>query len=363
MRCRVCGRDNEAERLFCAACATELVPGAAGDVEPPRARERRGRQLCALSQRLQRAWNDLGYSWQRVRPGWKDSIAGAKRSALAVAAVVPGLGHLLLGRQRQGRIMLGVFLLAAALWLGFIGTAFGALMVFVMVSVALTSVADCLRLMQRGSQARPRLSHVLCAGALVCGTYALGIWLLSLQWQRAVVNMNIVCLAPPGSPAATAFTAGDRLLVTRSAYRSADPARGEMVLAEVNGMPAIQRIIAAPGDTVEFSQGYFWINGYALDERYYPLQPLQPVEVHGEAHLVALPWSGVVADGRYLVWGMQGEAQQGQIGLGPTVIVRAALLGKAWLVYSPYRHRRIVDHENPAIPNPGEGEQHGIPAD
>ncbi len=114
---------------------------------------------------------------------------------------------------------------------------------------------------------------------------------------------------------------------------------------------------------MEFRKGCFWINGRVLDERQYPLQPLQPVEVHGEAVLVELPWSGVIADGRYLVWGMQGEAQQGQIGLGPMMIGRAALLGKAWLVYSPYRHRRIVDHENPAIPDPGEGEQHGIPAD
>jgi signal peptidase I len=245
--------------------------------------------------------------------------------------------------------MLGIFLLAAACWLAFIGTVFAGFMVLAMASVALTSVVDSARVTCDGRQARLRISHVFWGIAIVCGVYAGGGWLLSLRWERIVVNMDIVRLAPPGRAGGPVFYAGDRLLVTKSAYWSASPARGDVVLATVNGQSAVERIIAVPGDELQFAGGRFRVNGAALDEEQYPIQPTRLVELYGNAHLVALPWSGAVADGTYVVWGLQGEPEGNAIGVGPTTIGCRHIRGKVWLVYSPYRDRRIVDHANPAI--------------
>jgi len=348
MRCSICGRDNDASRLFCSECAAELTPGAAREVEPPRARNRRGRWLQSQNQRLTRTWEDLGYSLQRARPDWQGLIGAAKRAALIVASAVPGLGHLLLGRQRAGLIFLGAFLLPAVCWLAFIGTAFAGLMVFGMASVAFTSVVDCVRVTYDGPRARPRLSHVFWGIAVMCGVYAAGVWLLSLRWERTIVNMDIVRLSPPRTAAAPVFHAGDRLLVTRANRWSATPERGDVVLARVNGL-VIQRIIAVPGDELEFARGRFWVNGSELDQQQYPIQPTQMVEVHGEGHVDALPWSGVVADGTFVVWGLQGQPEGNAAHLGPTTIRRHDIIGKVWVVYSPYRDRRIVNHASPAI--------------
>ena len=349
MRCGVCGRDNDASWLFCSECAAELTPGAAREVEPPRARDRRGRWLQSQNQRLTRTWEDLGYSLERARPDWQGLIGAAKRAALVVSSAVPGLGHLLLGRQRAGFIFLGAFLLLAACWLTFVGTAFAGLMVFAIASVAFTSVVECVRLTYDGPRARPRLSHVFWGIAVICGVYAAGSWLLSLRWERTIVNMDIVRLAPPRTAVAPVFYAGDRLLVTRAGRWSAPPERGDVVLARVNGQPAIQRVIAAPGDELQFARGRFWVNGSELDQTQYPIQPTQMVEVHGAGRVLALPWSGLVADGTFIAWGLQGEPEGDAIGIGPITIRRRDIIGKVWVVYSPYRDRRIVDHANPAI--------------
>lgn len=60
---------------------------------------------------------------------------------------------------------------------------------------------------------------------------------------------------------------GDALLIDRIGVRLAPPRRGDIVvIAEANGVPAVKRVIAVPGDTVE-------IDG---DHEDAPGQPLRP---------------------------------------------------------------------------------------
>jgi hypothetical protein len=254
MRCPACGRDNDPNALFCFDCAAELVSGAAKELEPPRARDRRARRAAAHQQRLQRGWEDLGYSLRRARPDWGGTLEAAKRVALTLAAVVPGLGHVVLGQQRRGMIVLAIFLVSAAGWLAFMGTAFSSVMGFVMVSALCTSVVDCLRIAYHSTQARARISDALWALAIVFGMYALGLWLVSQRWQRVVVNLPIIRISAPesGTGPATVFAAGDRLFVSRAAYRRRAPTRGDIVLAEVDGQETVQRLIGVPGDKLEF---------------------------------------------------------------------------------------------------------------
>ena len=77
MRCPACSHQNEEGQSFCVKCAAELLPGAAHDFEPPRARERRYRQVQAVGQRIERGWADLGYEWVRLRPDRPGYVANA----------------------------------------------------------------------------------------------------------------------------------------------------------------------------------------------------------------------------------------------------------------------------------------------
>jgi signal peptidase I len=186
--------------------------------------------------------------------------------------------------------------------------------------------------------------HPLLALALVGGLYAGTIALASRRWERVTVNMPILRLSPGVVSGEVAFQQGDRLLFGKSAYRAQRPARGDVVLARVDGVLSVQRVLAVPGDGIELGSGVLHLNGDPLPDEAYPLQPRNPVEVRG-GRLVRAPYSAIVRGGRYVVWGLR--RWEGGGGMGPTEIQAKQILGKALVVYSPFRHRRIIDHLDP----------------
>ena len=80
-------------------------------------------------------------------------------------------------------------------------------------------------------------------------------------------------------------------LVNRIAYRSHEPARGDVVAIRTSGesIMFMKRIIGLPGETVVFHKGHVTINGQELAEPYviYPCDwELPPVTVEASKYLV-----------------------------------------------------------------------------
>jgi signal peptidase I len=63
----------------------------------------------------------------------------------------------------------------------------------------------------------------------------------------------------------------DRLVVNKLAYQLHDPVVGDVVMLRhpsTPGLSLVKRVIAAPGDTVAFSNGVVFRNGIAVDEKF-----------------------------------------------------------------------------------------------
>lgn len=357
MRCPSCGHINTAERLFCARCAAELVPEMTEQFEPPRARTRRRRQAREAVQTIHTGierFNAIGDKAE-VSVRSRDPAElhrGLRRSALLLAAVVPGLSHLLQGEKRLGRRLLLLAGVSLGTWLGFMGSFLGTTGVFSLASLAVTSVADAARLQPKGPRLPLRPRHLLLGLSLMFLCWMLGTQLLAWGWERLTVNIPIRVVGLLGEEGVL-FHKGDRVLVFKHAYLQSGPQRGDIIYitAEVGGdTPALERVIGVPGDEVVFKGGKLTVNGQAVPADQYPLQPVDPVRRGHEGGLVhtrfdVKSWSGVMSKDRYLVWGVelpQGHDMEAIPAVGPRQIHRTQIGGKGWLLYSPYTHRRVL---------------------
>ena len=61
---------------------------------------------------------------------------------------------------------------------------------------------------------------------------------------------------------------GDLLLIDKRAYRTRDPQRGDVVLAQCGQDLIVKRVVGLPGEKVELRRGHVYVNGSALAERY-----------------------------------------------------------------------------------------------
>ncbi|MBN1459511.1 MAG: hypothetical protein JXA57_08235 [Armatimonadetes bacterium] len=351
--CPRCGAANPAHKLFCSRCAAELVAGAAAEVEPPRARGRGGRYLSSIAGRLHRTRDDSCHRLCQVAPGCAELIRFARQALLIVASLLPGFAHLLLGHCRVGLGLLGAFVLAGAVWFAFIGTFAGGIGAFCALSLIGSSVLDILRTDPTGQRRYASVCgrDVIMAAAIVGAAYASVVWGASAMWERATINQPILRLNPGGVRGDVAFQTGDRLLVSRRSYRSQAPSRGDVVLARVNGLLSVQRVLAIPGDMLEKTDGFLYLNEALLAEETYPLQPEDPIEIHG-GRLVRRPAVTKVGPGRVAVWGVRTEGES--MWLGPYEIPQDEIRGKVWVVYSPHGNRRIIDHFDPVLRTGGD---------
>lgn len=65
------------------------------------------------------------------------------------------------------------------------------------------------------------------------------------------------------------FHNGERHFISKLAYRSDKPQRGDVIgLHEANGDVLIKRIVALPGERFLYTNGMVFINGQPLDESY-----------------------------------------------------------------------------------------------
>ena len=89
-----------------------------------------------------------------------------------------------------------------------------------------------------------------------------------VNWLRAVLSERYVVanysMLPTLGP-------GERLLISRLAFRLRAPTRGELVLfehPERPGIRSIKRLIGLPGEQIELNSGVLLIDGWEVTEPY-----------------------------------------------------------------------------------------------
>jgi signal peptidase I len=202
---------------------------------------------------------------------------GARRSpwlALLLSLLLPGLGHIYVGRTRRGAAVLG--LLIAWPWLFFFLIREGLLPRFWVFSVLLALVValvlfglidSALKARQAGAHGlRPYRRWYACAGALAVG------------WVTSTIPCIVAYMIPssgyfqvPSPSMEPTLRPGEVFLADPSYYRHHVPARGEVIIyldPKHAAVQFIKRIIALAGDRIALREGRAIVNGTPVDEPY-----------------------------------------------------------------------------------------------
>jgi signal peptidase I len=136
------------------------------------------------------------------------------------------------------------------------------------------------------------------------------------------------------------FYQGYCIMVSKVAYHSAGPQRGDVIVFhpppaadEGSPVPFIKRVIGLPGDTVEVRDGTVSINGTPINEPYILPEAPRFNTNYGPV---------VVPDGEYFVLGdHRNDSNDSRNGW---FVPRANIVGKAWFIYWPPSKLGPVKH-------------------
>ena len=129
------------------------------------------------------------------------------------------------------------------------------------------------------------------------------------------------------------FQEGDCIMVSKVAYRSSDPQRGQVVIFSPpfdSPHPYIKRIIGLPGETVEIKDETVFVNGIALVEEY----TMEPPNYTMAATQVPEDEYFVLGDNR-------NNSNDSHTGW---TVPRDRIIGKAWFLYWPPGRWGVVKH-------------------
>jgi len=129
------------------------------------------------------------------------------------------------------------------------------------------------------------------------------------------------------------FQEGDCIMVSKVAYRSSDPQRGQVVIFNPpfdSPHPYIKRVIGLPGETVEIKDETVFVNGIALVEEY----TMEPPNYTMAAAQVPEDEYFVLGDNR-------NNSNDSHTGW---TVPRDRIIGKAWFLYWPPGRWGVVKH-------------------
>ena len=115
---------------------------------------------------------------------------------------------------------------------------------------------------------------------------------------------------------------GERVIVDKVSYLFRPPARGDIVVLDLQGEPEdlIKRVIGLPGETIEFKDGDVWIDGRPLDEPY------------AQSSSGAIAARQLGSDEYFVMGDNRGNSKDSRV-FGP--IHREDIVGRAWIIYWP----------------------------
>jgi signal peptidase I len=140
---------------------------------------------------------------------------------------------------------------------------------------------------------------------------------------------------------------GQRLIVSRIAYKFSSPRRGDVVVFRSTQNPEeniIKRVIGLPGETLVIDDGKVYVDGLLLDEAYVSSSTF-------------LPYKGkwTIPEGYYFVMGDNRAHSSDSRRQG--LIPAENIIGKAWISYWPPGEIRPVRHYNDYASNKALGAQ------
>jgi hypothetical protein len=246
-------------------------------------------------------------------PSWAAQIPDKSSAGLRI--LVPGYAQWYWRQRERALILFGSF--AAGLGVGVFawGTRTGMAVLGFAFLTHVVSVVDVLR--QSAFPGFGRWMPVASAsGGLALGVYAPALALAAMVAWPAV----------GGGQASTGY------LVNCCAYRGAGPKRGDWVWARTSPWadPRVGRVVAGPGDGVEWSDHQLRVNGRALN-------PGRPFRSDGPPDTLAFN----VPDGHVLV---QPEAglEPGTLSEGLVLVSNDQVKGRAWARLYPIWNRRLL---------------------
>jgi signal peptidase I len=130
---------------------------------------------------------------------------------------------------------------------------------------------------------------------------------------------------------------GEYILVNRLAYKTGEPARGDIIVFSFpadEGQDLIKRVIGLPGETIQIGNGVVMINGQELQEPYIAQDPLYTDEL-----TVPEGYLYVLGDNR------NDSRDSHQWGLLPLENV----IGKSVLIYWPPAEWKVINHTEEAF--------------
>ena len=142
-----------------------------------------------------------------------------------------------------------------------------------------------------------------------------------------------------GSSMETTLSDKDQLIVDKMTYRFRDPKRYDIVVFPYqyqDNTYYIKRIIGLPGETVQVSGGYVYINGEMLDENY-------GLEVMDDPGIAAEPIT--LGEDEYFVLGDNRNHSSDSRDPSVGVLHRDDIMGRAWIRIWPFDKFGVIKHE------------------
>jgi signal peptidase I len=208
--------------------------------------------------------------------------------AALLSLVMPGLGHVYCGDIESGIVLMSIVTGFSAGWLvGIVhpNTPFLSFSVGVgsilLLALIIAVIDSCRRAL------RTRHDYVL-KDYNRCALYMCLLWIAgagSIGYAVFVKKTMFEAFRVPVNTMAPTIMAGDRMIVSKLAYRNKDPQRGDVVILK---NPAnlrktnVKRIVALGNETIELKQGQLIING----------QPLARERIESKTIICAKPVAG-----------------------------------------------------------------------
>ena len=138
----------------------------------------------------------------------------------------------------------------------------------------------------------------------------------------------------------TTLSDGANLIVDKLSYRFGDPKRYDIIVFPYKykeNTYYIKRIIGLPGETVQVTDGYAYIDGELLESDVYGAEIMDNSGIAGEPLTLDEDEYFVLGDNR----NNSSDSRDPSVG----ILTREDLLGRAWIRIYPFDKMGVIKHE------------------